>query len=117
MSKPGLINPALSPLDADVVPASGAIAVKAVIDGVTEEVIVMRRDAGFVAYVNRCPHARWPLDTFDGRFLFSPDGDLVCAAHGAVFDPDSGACRGGPGQGLGLTAVPVAVAGTKLVLG
>lgn len=57
------------------------------------------------AWLNRCPHARWPLDTFDGRFLFTPDGALICAAHGALFDPGSGQCRGGPGRGEPLTAI------------
>ncbi len=57
------------------------------------------------AWLNRCPHARWPLDTFDGRFLFTQDGALICAAHGALFDPGSGRCLGGPGRGEPLTAI------------
>lgn len=59
------------------------------------------------AWLNRCPHARWPLDTFDGRFLFTNDGALICAAHGALFDPGSGQCLGGPGRGAPLTALPL----------
>lgn len=57
------------------------------------------------AWLNRCPHARWPLDTFNGRFLFTDDGALICAAHGALFDTASGRCLGGPGRGEPLTAV------------
>jgi len=48
------------------------------------------------AYHNRCPHTGSPLDWLPGRF-FSDDGRaLVCATHGAHFDPLTGACLSGP---------------------
>jgi nitrite reductase/ring-hydroxylating ferredoxin subunit len=67
--------------------------------------ILVMTDDGPRLWRNLCPHARWPLDTFDGRFLFAADGSLICAAHGALFDPATGACRGGPGRGEALAAV------------
>jgi len=70
-------------------------------------ILVIRRGEEATAFENRCPHAGWPLDTFDGRFLTTEAGGLICAAHMAVFDARTGACLGGPGQGLGLTQLAV----------
>ena len=75
--------------------------------GSQKRIILIRRGDLVTAFENRCPHAGWPLDTFDGRFLTSETGGLICAAHMAVFDPTTGACLGGPGQGRGLTPVPL----------
>jgi nitrite reductase/ring-hydroxylating ferredoxin subunit len=79
--------------------------------------IVIRRGDEVIAFENRCPHAGWPLDTFDGRFLTSETGGLICAAHMAVFDPKTGACLGGPGQGRGLTPVAVRSESDSWVIG
>jgi nitrite reductase/ring-hydroxylating ferredoxin subunit len=79
-----------------------------------QSVIVTRRGGAASAFINLCPHARWPLDTFDGRFLFTPEGDLMCAAHGAIFDALTGKCLGGPGTGAGLTRVPLTQVGEGL---
>lgn len=73
----------------------------------SQSVLVMREGDTLYAFLNRCPHAGWPLDTFDGRLLRTEKGDLICAAHMAVFDPRTGTCLGGPGQGRGLTPVKV----------
>jgi nitrite reductase/ring-hydroxylating ferredoxin subunit len=84
-------------------------------------VLVVRSEAGgsfaYSAFVNRCSHARWPLDRFDGTVVFDDTGALMCAAHFAVFDPISGACLGGPGLGRPLIAVPVVEDGDWLVVG
>ena len=54
------------------------------------------------AWVNRCPHQRTELDWEPGE-VFSADGHhLVCASHGAHFEPDSGRCVAGPCRGAAL---------------
>jgi nitrite reductase/ring-hydroxylating ferredoxin subunit len=59
------------------------------------------------AYVNRCPHAGTPLDSWPNEF-FTEDGRfLICATHGAVFEPDSGRCIEGPCPGARLESLPV----------
>lgn len=70
------------------------------------------RKAGQVAgYVDRCPHQGFPLAVELDRYLV-PDGSLIlCGWHGAVFEPLSGACVGGPCAGARLTSWPVAAAG------
>lgn len=54
-----------------------------------------------VAYLNRCAHVAMELDWQPGHF-FEPDGEfLICATHGALYDPGSGACQGGACAGHG----------------
>jgi nitrite reductase/ring-hydroxylating ferredoxin subunit len=49
-----------------------------------------------VGYLDRCPHAGWPLASMDGRFL-TRDGDrILCSGHGALFQMDDGLCIAGP---------------------
>ena len=54
-----------------------------------------------VAYLNRCAHVAMELDWQPGDF-FEPDGEfLICATHGALYDPATGQCRGGACVGYG----------------
>jgi nitrite reductase/ring-hydroxylating ferredoxin subunit len=105
--KPNTLKPPLARVTLDQIVDGGAISLDLSFQEGRQSVVVTRRDGAVSAFINRCPHARWPLDTFDGRFLFTPQGDLMCAAHGALFDPMSGACLGGPGTGQGLTRVTI----------
>jgi nitrite reductase/ring-hydroxylating ferredoxin subunit len=111
------IKPLLARLSMSDIPDGGAVSLDLSFQAGRQSVIVTRRGNKVAAFLNRCPHARWPLDTFDGRFLFTPEGALICAAHNAVFDPLSGACLGGPGQGEGLTPVPLSYDGTDVIIG
>jgi nitrite reductase/ring-hydroxylating ferredoxin subunit len=53
------------------------------------------------AYLNRCAHVSMQLDWQPGDF-FEPDAEfLICATHGALYDPATGACRGGACAGHG----------------
>jgi nitrite reductase/ring-hydroxylating ferredoxin subunit len=101
---------ALSAL-ADGVPAE----VEATVDGSAESLIVLRRGGQVRAWLNICPHAGRRLDWAPGRFLLSK-GQLVCAAHGATFEPDAGLCVAGPCRGQSLRAVAVAVIGDGVFL-
>jgi nitrite reductase/ring-hydroxylating ferredoxin subunit len=58
------------------------------------------------AYLNRCTHVAMELDWMPGRFLDAERKVLLCATHGAEYDPASGACLGGPCKG-GLLALNV----------
>jgi nitrite reductase/ring-hydroxylating ferredoxin subunit len=59
------------------------------------------------AWLNVCPHAGRALNWAPDRFLTDDRGRLVCAAHGAVFQPYDGSCVAGPCLGAALTEVPV----------
>jgi nitrite reductase/ring-hydroxylating ferredoxin subunit len=57
-------------------------------------------------YLNRCPHAGAELD-WEGS-VFTRAGDrLMCARHGATFEPHTGICNGGPCQPSRLIALKV----------
>jgi nitrite reductase/ring-hydroxylating ferredoxin subunit len=71
------------------------------------EGFALRTAAGEVrAYLNVCPHRASAVDLGDGR-LFLPSGEIECSAHGARFDPTTGACTGGPCDGHGLVLIQV----------
>ncbi|MFN4288029.1 MAG: Rieske (2Fe-2S) protein [Brevundimonas sp.] len=68
---------------------------------------VVHKDGRIAGYVDRCPHAGHPLAIELDRYL-SRDGELIlCSWHGAVFQPLSGLCVGGPCAGARLTPWPV----------
>jgi nitrite reductase/ring-hydroxylating ferredoxin subunit len=47
-------------------------------------------------YLNRCAHVAMELDWQEGVFFSSDGRDLICSTHGALYDPASGRCLGGP---------------------
>ena len=67
----------------------------------------VRYDNVVRAFKNRCGHIAINLDMQPGNF-FTEEGDfLVCSTHGALYQPDSGKCTGGPCFGVGLEALEV----------
>lgn len=57
---------------------------------------VLRIDGRVFAYLNRCLHVPTEMDWQAGEFL---DGDreyIICSIHGALYEPKSGRCAGGP---------------------
>lgn len=59
------------------------------------------------AYINECAHREMELDWNPGD-VFDADGEhLICATHGAIYNPIDGACRGGPCNGLGLSQINI----------
>lgn len=66
----------------------------------------VRWHGGVYSYLNQCPHAGGPLD-FEGQVLESSGRFLMCARHGAIFEPDTGKCVGGPCRGARLTPLAV----------
>lgn len=68
------------------------------------------------AYLNRCPHAGTPLDLWPNEFLSEDGRWLICATHGAVFEPATGRCVSGPCAGRALVALPVRRDGDELVV-
>jgi nitrite reductase/ring-hydroxylating ferredoxin subunit len=80
------------------------------------EGFVVNFEGRFYAYVNHCIHAGTPLDWWPNEF-FTDDGRLViCATHGALYDPASGACAGGPCGGGALYRLAVRREGDDVVV-
>lgn len=59
------------------------------------------------AYLNRCGHIPVELDWQPGEFFDITRLYLLCATHGALYDPATGACLGGRCNGRGLVVLPV----------
>lgn len=70
-------------------------------------VLVLRRGQQLRAFVDSCPHHGTPLAWRSDRYLNAAGDRIVCAAHGALFDPDTGVCTLGPCLGQGLTPLRV----------
>ena len=76
-----------------------------------DTVFVVRR-RGVHAYRDACPH--WPGAPMAWRkdaYLDAACERIVCAAHGAQFEIDTGRCTLGPCIGQSLTPVPIDIRG------
>ena len=68
---------------------------------------VVRFEQEVHAYLNRCAHVPMELDWNQGEF-FEPSGlFLMCATHGALYEPNTGKCAGGPCRGGSLKQIKV----------
>lgn len=59
----------------------------------------VRAEGKVQAYLNRCTHIAMEMDYQPDRFFDESGKWLMCATHGATYDPTTGACVGGPCQG------------------
>jgi nitrite reductase/ring-hydroxylating ferredoxin subunit len=74
---------------------------------VSEAAFAVRFRGRVHAYLNRCAHLAVELDWQPGEFFDVSGLYLICATHGALYDPESGRCLGGSCNGEGLRAVSV----------
>jgi len=76
--------------------------------------MVVRWGGAVYAYANSCAHLGHPLNFESDRF-FTPDQQyLLCGSHGAIFEPDTGLCIGGPCAGASLRSLDCRVAGNRI---
>ena len=68
----------------------------------------LRFDGKVVAYLNRSLHVPVEMDWQPGVFLDREQRFIVCATHGATYEPLGGRCVAGPGGRGRLTPVDVA---------
>jgi nitrite reductase/ring-hydroxylating ferredoxin subunit len=69
---------------------------------------VVRKGEVLVGYVDSCPHAGWPLATFDDRYLTRDGRHILCTGHGGLFSFEGQGVTN-PCIGTHLTPWPVAV--------
>ncbi len=68
------------------------------------------------AYINRCAHIQVELDWQHGHF-FDSDGEyLMCATHGALYDPETGHCIAGPCKDAKLSSLDVKEEGDEIFI-
>ena len=82
----------------------------------TVEGFVVNYAGHFYAYVNRCAHVGTPVDMWPNEFFTDDGRHLICATHGAVYQPETGLCIAGPCPGAALTPLAVALEGAEVVV-
>ena len=96
-----------APLDAGIplcasaalVEGGRAVSFDVVFSGQTSRAFAIRYNQVAYAYLNRCTHVPMEMDHPPDHFFDDSGAWLLCATHGAVYAPDSGACMGGPCRG------------------
>ena len=78
------------------------------------EALLVNYEGTLFAYGNRCPHVGITLDWVDNQFFSVDRRYLMCANHGAVFEPETGECIWGPCAGLALQNVSLEIEGEKI---
>jgi nitrite reductase/ring-hydroxylating ferredoxin subunit len=78
------------------------------------EALLINYQGELFAYVNRCPHIGISLDWVDNQFFTADQRYLMCANHGAVFEPPTGECVWGPCVGAALQKIAVEIDGERV---
>ncbi|WP_426110187.1 Rieske (2Fe-2S) protein [Massilia sp. PWRC2] len=68
---------------------------------------VIRYHGQLYGYLNRCAHVPIELDWAEGEFLESSKRFIMCQTHGAIYEPSTGFCAGGPCKGGRLRPIAV----------
>jgi nitrite reductase/ring-hydroxylating ferredoxin subunit len=84
-----------------------AVGFDVVYAGQTCRAFAVRYQGRAHAYLNRCSHVAMELDWQPDRIFDDTGRWLLCASHGAQYEPATGECRGGPCRG-GL--IPIGLA-------
>lgn len=86
---------------AELINGGRGVRFEASVAGCVVPAFVVRYGGRAYAYLNRCAHVAMELDWQQGMFFDFDADHLVCATHGALYDPASGACLGGACSGRG----------------
>ena len=95
--------------------AEGGLAVSfdVVYRGESCRAFAVRFEGRVFAYLNRCTHVAMEMDYQPDRFFDDTGRWLLCATHGAAYQPDTGACAGGPCRG-GLVKIALSEEGGRV---
>ena len=77
---------------------------------------VIRYKGSVHAYINRCAHLAVELDWNEGDFFNMDKNYLICATHGAHYQPDTGYCVMGPCKGRSLQPVQAIERDNKILI-
>ena len=92
---------------ADLVERGPGLRFDLVRHGTTRPAFVVRFEGVARAYENVCAHQAVELDWMPGEFFDHEARHLVCATHGALYEPADGRCVAGPCRGARLMPLPV----------
>jgi nitrite reductase/ring-hydroxylating ferredoxin subunit len=80
-----------------------------------EECFLVNHRGTLYAYINRCCHVPMTMDWIDNQFMTEDKRYILCATHGACYQPDTGECIVGPPLGKFLTPVPLVIRGDTVI--
>ncbi|MFQ5850993.1 MAG: Rieske (2Fe-2S) protein [Candidatus Binatia bacterium] len=83
--------------------------------GRAAECLLVGFEGKIFGYVNRCCHIPLPMDWVDNRFFTEDKQHLICANHGATYEPTTGECIWGPCFGASLKRVPLEVTQERII--
>jgi nitrite reductase/ring-hydroxylating ferredoxin subunit len=98
--------------------ADGAAGVRFELDrgGERLSAFAVRHGGRVRAYLNRCAHVGVELDWVPGVFFDDTGQFLVCATHGATYEPDTGLCVYGPCKGRRLETIDTVEQGGNIYI-
>jgi nitrite reductase/ring-hydroxylating ferredoxin subunit len=96
----------------------GGTGLRTLIPGPGGEVsaFVIRFQGQARAYLNRCAHVPVELDWLEGAFFDDSGQYLVCATHGAMYEPHTGLCVDGPCRGRSLEALDCRIDADRVLI-
>lgn len=83
----------------DLKDSAVAVPFDVIFGGQTCRAFAIRFEGQAHAYLNRCAHVAMEMDFQPNQFFDSSGEWLICATHGAMYHPATGACVGGPCRG------------------
>ena len=83
----------------DLLDGGQALPFDVVYAGQTCRAFAVRFEGQVHAYLNRCTHVAMELDWQPNRVFDATGQWLLCASHGAAYQPDTGQCASGPCHG------------------
>jgi nitrite reductase/ring-hydroxylating ferredoxin subunit len=78
------------------------------------EAVLINYGGGLFAYFNRCRHVGISLDWVENQFFTEDKRYLICANHGALYEPRTGECVWGPCAGAFLQSLPLEIEGERI---
>ncbi len=87
------------------------------VNGRDTECFIVNYGGELFAYVNSCRHVPMTMDWVDNQFLNEDGRYILCATHGAAYEPDTGECIFGPPCGQFLAKVPLTIEAGQVIAG
>ena len=84
-------------------------------DSGRDDLFIVRSGAGLFAYRNYCPHQGATMPWRRHAYLNAARNRIVCSAHGAEFDIQTGQGTSGAALGLCLNGVAVRVSNDEVI--
>lgn len=91
----------------DIAEAGKGFRFQVVVRGDVRPAFVVRYGGQVNAYLNACAHRAVELDWVAGEFFDAERRYLICATHGARYEPATGRCVAGPCGDASLTPLSV----------